>query len=353
MKESKNITYLLGAGASYNSIPILKDLGARMLVMAQMYLDQRAYSNRNWKPKISTNPIENMLNLGYWGELSKNYGTIDTIAKYLYLNNSEELKCLKFAVSMFFTIWETVKENSLRMRVIDQPEFGMYSEIDERYISLLAALLPDDNTSSFQLNKNVKFVTWNYDLQLQRAFKLFRPSYEDFETATSNLKYKLTDSNPNPDICHLNGYAGYYHLPNNPLVKEHHFLERHSSNDLLNIVENLTKALGESLDTGEIIIDGHINYAWESEGLNRSNLQSAKQIFGQTDTLVIIGYSFPNFNKRVDKMLFDNLALDKSVRIYYQDPNEDITIINELARAKNFTYTPIKQTDRFFLPYDF
>lgn len=49
----KNITYLLGAGASYNSCPIWEEQGEKMIELAQKYLDP-SKCDFNKKPKLDS-----------------------------------------------------------------------------------------------------------------------------------------------------------------------------------------------------------------------------------------------------------------------------------------------------------
>jgi len=121
MENSKNITYLLGAGASFNSCPILKELGEKMVLMARNYLGDSAidFPNRS----ISQEDDENLIwNIGYFGMKAIKYGTIDTYAKKLQLNNSRnELNELKLAVSVFFTIWQLTDDFEIKFRGTSVP----------------------------------------------------------------------------------------------------------------------------------------------------------------------------------------------------------------------------------------
>ena len=110
--------------------------------------------------------------------------------------------------------------------------------------------------------------------------------------------------------------------------------------------------LPESLSRRQLNLSDHINYAWESNSFSNKTREEAKKIFVETDILIIIGYSFPNFNKEIDKMLFDNLR-KKSVKIYYQDPNANQTIIEELVGIENPIICQKEKLDTFILPYEF
>src|SRR5690606_20489812 len=103
----------------------------------------------------------------------------------------------------------------------------------------------------------------------------------------------------------------------------------------------------------QIQISNHINYAWESNSLAEKTRNEAKRIFSETDILVIIGYSYHNFNKEIDKMLFNELK-GRHTKIYYQDPNASEIFLNQLV---NVNETDINcdriRKENFYLPYEF
>jgi len=101
-----------------------------------------------------------------------------------------------------------------------------------------------------------------------------------------------------------------------------------------------------------------INYAWDD---NSSKLKEAKRIFEATDILVIIGYSFPTFNRSVDSELLAGLK-NNFDKIVYQDPNASEELL-ELFHLKfknnsgNITtksnFKILKETDQFHIPPEY
>ena len=326
----KNITYLLGAGASYYACPILSELGNKMIEMSEIYFKLKNNGAFSHNKNISSmdNSYKDMKK---FGEKAKLFGTIDTYARNLYLNNNKsELSELKLTVSLFFTIWQ----------LTDNKEFKTLKErntlkIDNRYISLLATIL-EKKDNNIVLNKNINFVTWNYDLQLEYAFKLFNKNKE--------IKELLND---NPlKICHLNGYNGFYKTD----TGNHHFIERTDSLEIKDIINEIG-FVSDSQSKEEIDISSYINYAWdEDSNVAKETRERAKDIFKKTDVLVVIGYSFPSFNKDIDISLFNELKPDS--KVYYQDHNS-IERISHLVENKNIEVKQKKDLSQFFLPYDF
>jgi len=191
-------------------------------------------------------------------------------------------------------------------------------------------------------------VTWNYDLQLESAFALFNQN-TSWESISQNLKFRCEIGDSSPlQVCHLNGYHGFYYTSE----EEIEFLTVPQTKNINEIVESI-----DYIPTGnkrnELQISKHINYAWEENPLAARTRNEANRIFSETDILVIIGYSFPNFNKDIDKMLFDNLKGRKTT-IYYQDPNASESFLSLLVNKDETEIICDRiRKDNFYLPYEF
>lgn len=79
-----------------------------------------------------------------------------------------------------------------------------------------------------------------------------------------------------------------------------------------------------------------------------------------TDVLIIIGYSFPFFNRKTDDEIFKDFVWGTDKRIYIQDPNaEEIREFLIERFWPNFItindkrITPIKNVKSFFIPTSF
>ncbi len=327
---AKNITYLLGAGASYNAYPILSEQGEKMIELAQTF--KKLKNDGNFNENESLKYMERIFeDMDYFGKKAKEFGTIDTYARKLYLNDNRELGKLKVAVSLFFTIWQLTDDKKLKTL-----EKRPILEIDNRYISLLATIL-EKKDGDIVMKENINFVTWNYDLQLEYAFKLFN----------NNLDFTVLLNDSPLQICHLNGYHGFYQTSGN----EKDFLDRTVSKKIEDII-NAIGFIPDSQNKGSIDITGHINYAWEESNISSKTRAEAKRIFAQTDILIIIGYSFPPFNKDIDSSLFKELK-GEEIEIYYQVPNASKEIFLQLINKKESQIVLRNKLDYFFLPYSF
>lgn len=91
----KEITYFLGAGASYHSVPIMNDLNSAIINFVQrlsgLFVSETNFHNHIlnvWLPIITH---------------ASEHPTIDTYAKKLFLTNDKyELRQLKLILSSYF-----------------------------------------------------------------------------------------------------------------------------------------------------------------------------------------------------------------------------------------------------------
>jgi hypothetical protein len=76
-----------------------------------------------------------------------------------------------------------------------------------------------------------------------------------------------------------------------------------------------------------------------------------------TDVLIVIGYSFPFFNRKIDKILLEGMP-DLSA-IYVQDPTnsesieERIKSILDEGRDYFIKFHQVKMIDQFYIPFEF
>jgi len=346
-----NLTYFLGAGASANACPILKGLGEKMVELSTKYLEPELAALLDHESNSqSLEPQELILfEIGRFGKKALQFGTIDTYAKKLFLSNDykNELNKLKRAVSLFFTIWESmINEKNIKDNFV---------KIDLRYISLLASILEKTQKYVPKINQNIKFITWNYDLQLERAYKAFCMDH-DWNYVSDHLKFRINKSFKGTlDICHLNGYNGFYSTnrrSTHPNMEIDTIDRDFEDKNVYSILKEL-EFVADPQKNYDLSFENHINYAWESNALAVKARKTAMEIFAKTDTLIIIGYSFPPFNKEIDKELFKKLN-GRKTKIYYQDPNASEEFISILTYGCDTEIHCINdRLDHFLLPYDF
>ncbi|WP_026710586.1 hypothetical protein [Flavobacterium filum] len=352
--ENLKITYLLGAGASYYSNPIWKEQGKTMFsvaknIIALLKRDSFYYKDSKY-PSLRNNMIliDFFNKLERFGKLAMEYGSIDIYAKRLsIIEKHQELNDLKYCLSVFFDIWENFisTETILKYDTNNISNNGIYFEkIDKRYFALLSVLLEKVNKTP-KLNENVSFLTWNYDLQLESSFESFLP-YESSSMKQTNENFNfmnLPDCDKRKEIIHLNGFRGNFRHTNN-------FHETVEKKFLNSLEEYLYKFLQNFDQFNETDYSNSIKYSWEIDSNTKEN---ALNVMRETNILVIIGYSFPAFNRKIDSELIREFEKkDEYKKVYYQDPFGNLELINLLfSNSSNVEH--ISNSSQFHIPHEF
>ncbi len=296
--------YLLGAGASVEIIPTVRDFSHSMknLSVKQKIINITNAGNFN-HPEIKSlvkNDLENeSRRIQSISNSFESFGSPDIYAKYLFANSStKDLSELKHYLTIFIQLMEYFQKDG---------------KPDQRYFEFIAQLI--DGHKRFP--KNVVIANWNYDNQFELAMKNFSNELQ----WNANIDRGHTGSGPYPPMYYeykING--GAYFTP--------------STNSKIHIHSNIPKNIND-YDFILSILKGFsefknyqsgIKFAFENDSEVVDKLiQKIETIPNSSNTtyLTIIGYSFPVFNREVDKQIL-NALLNKGLRrIYIQDPNPE------------------------------
>lgn len=339
----KKITYLLGAGASFNAVPIWHQQGNTMEALG---CTLKSY----YEDFDSLLPI--FKNMEHYGIKAREFGTIDIYARKLFLNNEvKELNNLKLALSLYLEIWENFQR--IREFVIDSlhnaniiDENMNYEAIDKRYFSLLSVVTrQNNNRTGVMLDENVNFITWNYDLQLESAFEsFFMNKFNSLREFDKNFKF-LNDGDLSKNrVIHLNGMRGC--IEDNGNFED--IIERKElRNELRGYLIELNK-IYRTWNSNKNMLNS-INYAWENKD---ERIKAACNLLQESDVLVIIGYSFPSFNKEIDYKMLESFK-GAGKRIYYQDVNADESRLGFFKSLSSGQLSNIKNCSQFLLPNEY
>src|SRR5690349_9205176 len=156
------ITFLFGAGASAQCLPVIKDIPNRLKKFKDFFVAHRSASSSPLLGGRTEIDVEERFIKDCENIISvldnKEHATIDTYAKKLriILNHDnhavEKYNSLKAITSSFFIYEQLV------------------NKIDNRYDSFFASLLQDDYTG---FPKNVRIMSWNYDFQFEKAYSSY------------------------------------------------------------------------------------------------------------------------------------------------------------------------------------
>jgi len=356
-KKMAKITYYLGAGASYNACPILEKQAEMMIALARMELTVQGESGGMTTPYLFIESERNLLpndniikilwHIGYFGKQAQSFNTIDTYARKLKLSGTDsELNLLKMSISVFFDLWENFYEERYSHFFLDPENEIRYKNIDYRYTSLFSVLLERERLK-LTINDSFKFITWNYDLQLESTFQSFMRENEvkDLNQLNQYFFPFMENNEQDNDVYHLNGHRGFF--------KEEERIFQIKNNISYEQYWSGVDWLFKSTEKNSADFHKYIKYAWEHD-IKSEWFERISKILRETEVLVIIGYSFPPFNRSIDQFLFSRLDSKKIKKIVYQDPNGNKQIIENLFKDpdlfKDKIFIEKESMNQFHLP---
>lgn len=355
--SSPKITYWFGAGASYYAVPLQGNLAINLLSFGR-HLSTR-YDLNSSTTYHNDDPAEwydTLYNFGKrFSKLMRealSYGTVDILAKKLWLNGrQDELTELRFGLSVFFNYWKYYRNSraSYAPEKVDTKngKYYEFKDIDPRYFSLLSVLLDRNENERITLDFSLNFLSYNYDLQLESALceMLDLKDNDKFRYQNLNSAYPFNRSQgfQNNRIIHLNGHEGFRYDDSGRDFEI--FTELHSHNE-----RSFFATIANIIQKNEIEEAGSdIRYAWE---MDEGKMERAKQILSETNHLIIIGYSFPSFNRRIDRELLQALPLNADIT--YQDKNHQSEVLESIVNEENVELIEYKsEVDQFFVPHQY
>lgn len=333
--ELSKITYLFGAGASAQTLPTIKGLPERIKVVKDfiekkyIYGDQETFTVKDFSFKKNEAKEYLLQGLDKLYSYSHNHSTIDTYAKKLDLrgSSSREINELCFFLALYFNI--------------EQKIAGVDSRYDTFFISIL-------NNNAHTFPANLKFLSWNYDLQMEIAHAHLtesRQGYLNFDlfnmTRRDLDKNKFCSIKLNGSCNYKDDFRSFYPIVPNILISE-------CSEDDLDF--SLQYAYSQIKNNhrhyrGAI----NINFAWYSDG----DINKTVEAYNETEVLIVIGYSFPFFNREIDRKIIR--AMTNLKKIYIQDlypeniKSRFLSILPDWQK-KEIEIIPVNDITEFFLP---
>ena len=312
---NQKIIYYLGAGASAGAIPVVNKINDR--------IDEQQKLIKIWLLKFDyEQEIKHFLTwyeqllLMFVNDL-KQTPSIDTLAKVYLYSNPTKYQAYNNFISYFFAIEEFL------------------GGIDKRYLGFIAGIL---NGSNKNLNEKILVYSWNYDLQFERAYSIFLSDSDKLHGASLPEYYlnRLPSQDFNPlsekfSLIKLNGTLGYLENKTKNFISIDFIKGIKTEQELLLSLFNLKIKVTNKPESFKNLL---------------RYLISPKEV-----VLVVIGYSFPFFNREIDKRILGSLKLNK---VYIQAPNEALPGIKSSFRSikPEFSETNIElinSIDSFFI----
>lgn len=299
------ILYYFGAGASFPTLPLIKDFTKSLSSFSsrlQKYVQERHEKKMGQSTSSDIDRAVEIIidDINWLNELCLKHNSVDTAAK------------------KFLTIGNLNSFIRLKTIICDYLSFIQFtSQVNIRYDAFIAGLY-DNHTHTFP--RGVKIVSWNYDIQFELAFKEYfsKSKYNDI-CDELNL---FPTSNKFPDIdsfllYKINGSSTYC-MPHNlkefaPLFPDLTYFDKDEvlSTIITNRINNFKP---------------DIKFAFETKPVDHQQSTLVKEALRACTTLVVIGYSFPFFNRAYDLKLLANLPINN---IYIQCPDDSYEAIKD------------------------
>jgi len=219
--------------------------------------------------------------------------SVDTYARWL--NNDWKLSEVKATLSTFFAIEQFRKG------------------YDPRYESFVSTLLDHGEK---KLNSDAVILTWNYDQHLAQVLMKSTGSVSlknVMRQHSITTLYRLQDQQiTDYQVLHLNGIAGMYGRG-----QDYPILDSYEPDNLT--LQNLHSWLGhfETLSMEPHNLKGSpINllcYSWEALPVSHIFWEGVTKSLNDVEKLVVIGYSFPDLNRAIDRRLLLSMSKLKEV----------------------------------------
>lgn len=250
--------------------------------------------------------------------------------------NLNDLGKLKTITSLFFTYLQSL------------------NKLDNRYDSFFASILGE---SYFDLPKDITIISWNYDNQFEIAYSKYSnitsvlEIEENLNVFHKGVRLDYENSKDKFSIFKINGSTGIY-------IKD--------TSDKVTLIKNFDEFGKENFFRDKILIPylkfmedpiNHkrhsLSFAWEKNHFNKEMFESLFSRVSDATQLIIIGYSIPFFNRKIDKDIFKSMPNLKKIIIQDLNPNlikQRIELLLETERKIDW----VLNTDlyQFALPYE-
>ena len=336
--SSGHLGYYIGAGASANALPVVKDTPASMRELAKSVEEEvkkRGDDLDSDTRKRGKSLVEELWSLS---EQAGKSASLDTLARKYHLsaasgdpNGRQKLEKLKKTLSEYLLLEQS-----------RQP-------VDARYGDFFAYMADwDDHQGRLAMPTDVRVISWNYDMQFEKGYSEFLPQGEKpnamdalqvFPGVSEKYYCRTLFS-----IFKLNGTASMEVSRSDVLTTAY---------DLFvdgDFVETLKRVIGSDreVDARERL-SPYLKFAWEDDDRRRQVLD----LIVPVKMLVVIGYSFPLFNRDVDRDVLKNL---RPQELYVQAGDEGRAVkerIIALTGIRTERITIIEDVGQFFVPHGY
>lgn len=351
----KKITYLLGAGASANAIPVVAGLKERFKLFLEII--------KNTRNDISVETLNEFKEICL--KFDSHYSP-DTYAKKLFLQNpnihtNSEYHKFKDYLTTYLLFEQLSKTNfDIEKLFIHIEKNGEYIndnrqhfnrinlDLDYRYDAFWATILRNDGTG-VKIPDEINIISWNYDIQVEKSYMNFTGLTFDDTVEKLNivgLKQEIPENDLQfSKLIKLNGSAVIF---KNERFDDLFDFQNHK------LDESAFDIIYDSLKQRRTEIKNCLRFAWENDTIKTQARERARNIIRNSDIIIVIGYSFPYFNREVDQYILQDVSTEMGRQsVYLQLLEKDYKdVIFRLRSVRNgIEPIPFLQTDQFYIPF--
>lgn len=335
--------YYIGAGASFGKrdengiilegVPVVAEIPREFSTFRRYIADAEIPAGDILFPGICVTDAENIERykrtmLSDIDDLQRGiqeHATIDTYARKLYLTRQfSEFKKLKDVLCSFF-VWSQ-----------------LVNKQDGRYDTFLANILEE---GTLDLPVDISIISWNYDSQIEMAYKAYRKDKE-LPVFEKNIMGEWPRLPKCGRIFKINGSATFVDTPILSLIKA----TEKTTPAALQLIRFYDDVRSDTTDW-LAQMRTHLSFSWEKSENHNNMMESLSKTTLDTEQVVVIGYSFPFFNRETDREIIGSMANLK--KIYVQDMNADEveqSLMAVLPIDKNIRIEKIYKCSQFCLP---
>lgn len=337
--------YYIGAGASrgkrdeagkiLEGVPVVSEIPDEFAAFREFInnaIIPSGYTTFHELYKVSADDVQNckLMMLSDIDRLQQGileHATIDTYARKLYLTRRlGDFNTLKDILCSFF-IWTQLEH-----------------KVDGRYDTFLANVLEE---STLALPADISIISWNYDSQVESAYKAYQngnnPGLPIFE---KSMQGEWPSVPKGGRVFKINGTASF--LDTSVVEKIKEVESKTAAAVQLILFYNSSRADTSSMG---FQIRTHLSFAWEP-AVNHDNMMSVlADTTADTEQVVVIGYSFPFFNRKMDRAILRGMP--KLQKVYIQDI--DALAVHQSIKAvlpddRRVEVVLIDKCGQFYLP---
>lgn len=348
---SERVVYLLGAGAS---------CGNRLTTNNES-TQEFPYSNESVLPLVAEFPIAAYKALGsFIHTVRKNGGNFENEVPQKFgawdkdIRQLTELVESSFSVDTLAKIFHLQGDKVQFRKVVNYigvllEYFEILKPIDNRYDAFFSSIIKMESKVPV-LPHNLTILSWNYDLQIERYIQKLMSA-----KTLSQIDDVLAKNQARVDkfsLLKLNGDL---------------LTEFNQNRILLNYVGGADEAqkcinlrAEEESSLGSAFLFKNIKFAWD---YSTQEAEERMAVVKKAKELVVIGYSFPSFNRAADNLLLKNFAesieYQQKARIVVQCAGSTNQVIEKIREriitllgenvATRIEYIPYSETREFYL----